>query len=70
MDTEAPYTDHQYREWIVGLRRRGLSPEFRILEKCAQTELNTRERYWIAHYRLTGRLLNKSPGGGQRRLVK
>lgn len=50
--------------WIAELRQEQLLPEMRILETCAETNWEDREKHWIKHGHEVGwKLLNKTEGG-------
>ncbi len=53
-------------KWIRSLLRKGITPEFQIIQEFDGTEfeLNQAEKYWIAFYRNEGaRLVNGTDGG-------
>jgi len=52
---------------LAQLQRQGLEPERRILEQCAEIELDAAEKKWIRHYKVRGEAeLNISVGGETR----
>lgn len=51
--------------WIRSLRRRGLAPDWCVLEQCDTDEqLGAAERYWISYYRRRGFDLTNLKDGG------
>ena len=51
--------------WIWSKTQQGIVIEIVELEVCELSELDSREKWWIAHLRLSGLdLLNMTPGGG------
>lgn len=49
--------------WINELRDRGLRPSVLVLEEVSTEDWGLREKYWVAQYRPTGLLLNRTDGG-------
>lgn len=51
--------------WIRSLLKKGLKPEIRVIEICAEENWVERENYWISYYKEAGfRITNQVEGGG------
>jgi len=49
------------KAWVEQLKAAGAKPALRILEECGLDDLNSREEFWIDHYRRLGAaLLNQA----------
>lgn len=51
--------------WIRRLQEKDLEPKVEVLEKCAESKWEAREKYWIKKMRRKegSALLNRAPGG-------
>jgi len=53
-----------YRDcWIRSLVNAGIRPTYRVIEQGIGDGWQDRERFWIAHYRVEGKLTNLTDGG-------
>lgn len=58
--------------WLRSLYKRGLKPEWCVIERCASLEAaSDAERFWIAHYRAVGGydIVNLTDGGFEGKVV-
>lgn len=54
-----------HANWLRSLRRRGLRPEWLVLERCAdKATLSAAEKFWITYFRTRGFDLTNSEDGG------
>lgn len=52
-------------DWLAKLRRAGHHPTLHIIERCASTDWQERERFWIAAIGDATQLLNIADGGDE-----
>ena len=53
-----------YRDcWIRSLVNAGIRPAYQVIEQGQGAGWQDRERFWIAHYRIEGKLTNLTDGG-------